>query len=89
MQEVLRQLFELHEQAPAKPSLEEMRDGFEKLWAAYSPQPGVNPVSVAVGGVSAAWLVAPDAANNRVIVYLHGGGFRVGSITSHLAICVR
>ena len=89
MQEVLRQLFEWREHAPANSSLEDMRDGFDRLWGAYSPQPGVDPVPVAAGGVSAAWLVAPDAANNRVIVYVHGGGFRVGSITSHVAITSR
>jgi epsilon-lactone hydrolase len=31
----------------------------------------------------------PDAADDRVIVYLHGGGFQVGSIASHLAITSR
>jgi acetyl esterase/lipase len=86
MQEVLRHLFELRDQAPANPPLRDMRDGFDALWGAYPPQAGVDPVPVVAGGVPAAWLAAPDSAADRVIVYLHGGGFRVGSITSHLAI---
>lgn len=41
MQKVLRHLFDLREHAPAHPSLEDMRDGFDGLWAAYPSQPGV------------------------------------------------
>ena len=89
MQSVLRQLFELRDQAPAQSSLEDSRNGFDALWGAYPSQPGVDPVSVNAGGVPAAWLVAPDAADDRVIVYLHGGGFQVGSIKSHQAITSR
>ena len=89
MQELLRHLVELHEHAPANSSLEDARTEFDILWSAYPSQPGVDPVSVSAGGVPAAWLVAPDADNNRVIVYLHGGGFQTGSIPSHLAITSR
>ena len=89
MQKVLRQLFALHDQAPANPSLGDMRAGFDQLWGSYASLPGIDPVPVSAGGVPAAWLVAPDAADDRVIVYLHGGGFRVGSIKSHAAITSR
>jgi monoterpene epsilon-lactone hydrolase len=89
MQKVLRHLFDLRDRAPARLSLADQRAGFESLWTAFPSPPGVDPVPVSAGGVSAAWLAAPDAADICVIVYLHGGGFQVGSVTSHLAITSR
>ena len=35
------------------------------------------------GGVPAEWIAAENASANRTILYLHGGGFRMGSIESH------
>ncbi|MFO1168714.1 MAG: alpha/beta hydrolase [Rhodoblastus sp.] len=37
----------------------------------------------AIGGMNAEWIAAPDADATRVILFLHGGGFRIGSIDSH------
>ena len=36
-----------------------------------------------IGEMNAEWIAAPDADASRVILYLHGGGFRIGSIASH------
>ncbi|HMN71782.1 MAG TPA: alpha/beta hydrolase [Rhodoblastus sp.] len=36
-----------------------------------------------IGGMNAEWIAAPDAAPDRIILFLHGGGFRIGSICSH------
>nr|AIN40937.1 lipolytic enzyme [uncultured bacterium] len=38
---------------------------------------------VDAGGVTAEWIAAPGAAPERVIYYLHGGGYVIGSINSH------
>lgn len=35
------------------------------------------------GGVSAEWVVADDAESNRAMLFLHGGGYVVGSPVSH------
>ena len=35
------------------------------------------------GGVAAEWIAAENAQVDRTILYLHGGGFRMGSIESH------
>jgi epsilon-lactone hydrolase len=32
------------------------------------------------GGVPAAWIGMPEARTNRVLLFLHGGGFRLGSV---------
>jgi len=35
---------------------------------------------VNAGGVPAEWIAGPGAADDRVILYLHGGGYVMGSI---------
>ena len=37
-------------------------------------------------GVPAEWSIAPGSDAGRVLLYLHGGGFSVGSIVSHRAM---
>lgn len=39
--------------------------------------------AVSAHGVPCAWVAAPGARIDRVIVYFHGGGFQVGSLASH------
>lgn len=41
------------------------------------------------GGVAVAWIRPEGVAMDRVIVYFHGGGFRLGSIMSHLELMAR
>jgi len=38
------------------------------------------------GGVAAEWVVAPGADNSRRVLYVHGGGFIMGSPKSHRTI---
>jgi epsilon-lactone hydrolase len=38
---------------------------------------------VSAGGVPSEWVTAPGARPDRVIVYLHGGGYVIGSINTH------
>ena len=44
---------------------------------------------VSAGGVPAEWFHAPDADASRVLLYLHGGGYSVGSIDSHRELVSR
>lgn len=44
------------------------------------------PVScqrVSAGGVDGEWISPANAPDDKAILYFHGGGFRVGSVTSH------
>jgi acetyl esterase/lipase len=45
--------------------------------------------AVTAGTVPCAWITAPGASRNKVLVYFHGGGFRVGSIASHRGLMAR
>lgn len=40
-------------------------------------------------GVPVRWLKAPGANEQQVLIYLHGGGFKMGSLTSHHDLMVR
>jgi acetyl esterase/lipase len=47
----------------------------------------VEPVSA--NGVPSEWLRAPGAAEDGALVYLHGGGYCVGSLVSHKPLASR
>ena len=36
-----------------------------------------------VGGVPAEWVAAEGARSDRAVLYLHGGGYCIGSIRTH------
>jgi monoterpene epsilon-lactone hydrolase len=44
---------------------------------------GVIGTPVDAGGVPAEWIDPPGGATDRVVLYLHGGGYVAGSIDSH------
>ena len=44
---------------------------------------------VSADGVPAEWIVPPGAEPHRVLLYLHGGGYVIGSINSHRAMIAR
>ena len=44
---------------------------------------GTTVTTVDAGGVPAEWVVAPAADENRVVLYVHGGGYCMGSLESH------
>jgi acetyl esterase/lipase len=68
---------------PENPSVEEMRSGFEALASKFPLSPDITFTAVDAGGIPAAWSVAPGVDSGRVILYLHGGGYVIGSIHTH------
>jgi monoterpene epsilon-lactone hydrolase len=73
----------------ALPPLDEWR-------AAFAPAGRINPVpddvlvtDVTAGGVPAHWLAAPGADAGRVLLFLHGGGFELGSLRSDGELAAR
>ncbi len=62
-------------------SVQQMRDDWD---AAFAKRAQDWPVErFKIGGMNAEWIAAPDADPTRIILFLHGGGFRIGSIASH------
>lgn len=69
-------------------TMTELRAGFDLL-GGMSPMPdGVRCDPVDTGGVPAEWIT-PATVDERTILYLHGGGYVIGSLTSHRALVAR
>jgi epsilon-lactone hydrolase len=70
-------------------SIEELREGFAPGGQIF-PVPDDTTIEPAqLAGVPCSWLVSPDANPDRVLLYLHGGGFQVGSLRSHGEVVTR
>jgi epsilon-lactone hydrolase len=61
-------------------SIAHMRADWEALFPAVG-NAQVQPVEAE--GTACLWVCAPGARTDKVLVYFHGGGFQIGSTTSH------
>jgi monoterpene epsilon-lactone hydrolase len=68
-------------------SLAQRRAGMERISERVPPD--VICEKVNAGGVNAEWIAAPGATADRIILYLHGGGYVLGSINTHRAMISR
>src|ERR671930_750563 len=68
---------------PENATVADRRQGFDMLAAKFPVAPDVTCDKVDAAGVPAQWVVAPGAERRRVLLYLHGGGYVVGSLTTH------
>ena len=68
---------------PENATIADRRQGFELLAAKLPVAPDITCEKVDAAGVPAEWVVAPGAERGRVLLYLHGGGYVVGSINTH------
>jgi epsilon-lactone hydrolase len=73
----------------APPTLEEARAAFAPASRLYPVPDDVRVTEVTAGGVPAHWLAAPGADTGRVLLFLHGGGFELGSLRSDGELAAR
>jgi epsilon-lactone hydrolase len=71
------------------PTLAEQRAGFEQMAAMFPVAADIKREPVTANGVKAEWVSAPEADSGRAILYLHGGGYVIGSINTHRALAAR
>ncbi|MBW2312743.1 MAG: alpha/beta hydrolase [Deltaproteobacteria bacterium] len=64
-------------------TIEEMRASMDGLTANFARPEDVRYEPVDAGGAPGEWTTAPESESDRVAVYLHGGGYAIGSIQSH------
>lgn len=69
--------------------LDAMRAGWDAMFSDVVYSTGATSEAVSAGGVKAEWIDAPAAESDRVVIYLHGGGYVMGSVNSHRDICER
>lgn len=59
------------------------RDSLEAGASAMPLPDGVDVEAVDAAGVSCEWVRSPGARDERTIMYLHGGGYTIGSLLTH------
>jgi len=81
----------LRTQPAIKPdaTVEEARAGFEQIAGMFPVDADIKREAVSAGGISAEWVSAPDADAGRAMLYLHGGGYVIGSINTHRSLAAR
>src|SRR5512143_2095927 len=85
----LAKVLEMIRAVPRDPTAEvgRMRAAMEKVSERVARD--VTCAALQAEGVPAEWIVPPNAAADRVILYLHGGGYVMGSINTHRAMIAR
>ena len=87
--EQLKNVIERIKSQPQNPSasVEKRRAAMERIRERVATDVTCEPVDA--GGVPAEWIAVPGAVKDRVILYLHGGGYVIGSINTHRAMIAR
>lgn len=70
-------------------SVEEQRAVMEASAEMFPPEPDVLVESIDAGGVPADWVWVEDSDPERVILYLHGGAYVMGSRNTHRGLAGR
>jgi monoterpene epsilon-lactone hydrolase len=83
--EQLKKVIEILRTRPVHTELDidERRSEMEVAFTRFKIAADVRCDPVDAGGVPADWVTAPGALKERVIYYLHGGGYAMGSIKTH------
>ena len=63
-------------------TLEERRASFAPAGRNHPIPDDVQVTRVTAGSAPAYWLAAPGVDNARVLLFLHGGGYELGSLRS-------
>jgi epsilon-lactone hydrolase len=69
--------------APANQSLAEQRARMDSLATFFPLANGTQSEPATIGGIKGEWVRAAGARRDAAVLYLHGGGYVVGSPASH------
>ena len=64
-------------------TVDEFRVWYEGFTGQFELPEDVVVEQVGAGGVSAEWISTPGVSQDRVVMYLHGGGYMIGSMRTH------
>ncbi len=68
---------------PEKPDVNDSRARYEKMAVLLGGAPDAKVEKINAGGVAAEWVGAPGFDPDRALLYLHGGGYAIGSLNTH------
>jgi acetyl esterase/lipase len=74
-------------QTDPPPELQEMRDAYETLGNIGTVPDGVTWTDVDVDGIPAIWADPDGGATDRVLLYVHGGGYVIGAAKYYRNMC--
>jgi acetyl esterase/lipase len=77
------QLLRSNPPIPEGVPFDEMRAGMEATTGTFPLPEGLQSEPVDAGGVPAEWISMPESSPDRTLLYLHGGGYCIGSINTH------
>jgi len=66
--------------------LKNTREFFNGLGRVYKPDDEVKQIKDTISGIVSYTFIPPNANNNRLLLYAHGGSFSLGGIESHMAM---
>jgi epsilon-lactone hydrolase len=61
----------------------EARKGFEMLASVFPVAADIKREPASADGVPGEWITAPNSTDATTILYLHGGGYTIGSVNTH------
>ena len=76
-------LRELLAQRPRPPAIADRRTSFDAFAKVFPTADDIVVEKVSAHGVPAEWTSAPGADASRAVLYVHGGGYVIGSLDSH------
>jgi acetyl esterase/lipase len=90
-QQQLQQIIQMLKAQPiaGRPTVQETRENFEQMTKVFPVAPDVKCEPVNAGGVKSEWVTTPGADAGRAVLYLHGGGYVIGSINTHRDLTAR
>ena len=68
---------------PENPTVAEMRARIAEVGERFPAPAEADVTSVTVAGRPAEWVAAPGCLADRAVLYLHGGGYVIGSCDTH------
>jgi acetyl esterase/lipase len=86
LQAVCQMMKSFGERAQALGSVEGFRMAYEEMTAQFKVGDDIECERLGVGGMAAEWVSAPGADKDRVQLYLHGGGYVIGSMRTHRSL---
>jgi len=86
--EAINRIIELMQSRPVRTdaTIQEQRKDMENFFVPSQLPEGTKVEPVNADGVPAEWLATPNADMSRILLYLHGGGYVMGSIHTHRAL---
>jgi len=75
--------------AGPRATLTEMRARAEEFFSKFRVSPELEVQAAEIGGVPGDWLTMPEADPARVVLYIHGGAFMMGSVRGYRALTAR